>query len=63
MGRTADVLMRKSATGALVASTDYTLADEVSSPDDEDQQDDGDDRADGVGPSVGDATGGRRHVL
>lgn len=61
MGRPTDVLMRESSTGALVASTHHPLADKIGSPDYKDQQDDGDDRADGVGPCVRD--GGRRHIL
>lgn len=63
MGRTADVLVRKSATGALVASTHHTLTDKVSSPDHKDKQDDGNDWTNGVRPSIGDATGGRRHIF
>lgn len=63
MGRTTDVLMRKSPTGALVASTHHTLADKISSPDHKDKQDDGNDWTDGVRPSVRDTTGGRRHIL
>lgn len=63
MGCTADVLVRKSPTGALVASTHHALADEISSSDHKDQQNDGDDRADGVGPGVGNPTGRRRDVL
>lgn len=63
MWRTTDVLMRKSPTGALVPSTHHTLADKISSPDHEDEQDDGNDWADGVRPSIRDSTGGRRHIL
>lgn len=63
VGCPTDVLMRKSPTGTFVASTHNTLADKVSPPDHEDEQDDSDDWADGVGPSVRDATGGRRHEL
>lgn len=59
MGCPADVLMRKSPTGAFVSSTHHTLADKISSPDDEDEQDDGNNWADSVGPSARDATGGR----
>lgn len=63
MGRTTDVFIRKSPTGALVASTHHTLADKISSPDDEDEQDDSNDWTDGVRPSVRNATRGRRHIL
>lgn len=63
MGRTTDVFMRKSPTGALVASTHHALADKISSSDHEDKQDDGYDWTNGVRPSVRDATGRRRHKL
>lgn len=63
MGRTADVFMRKSPSGAFVTSTDYTLADKVSASNHEDEQDDGNHWANGVGPSIGDATGGGRYEL
>lgn len=63
MGCPTDVLMRKSATGTFVTSTHYTLADKICSPDHEDEQDDSNDWANGVGPSVRDATRGRRHIL
>lgn len=63
MGCTTDILMRKSPTWALVASTHHTLADKISSPNHKDKQDDGNDWANGVRPSIRDATGGRRHIL
>ncbi len=59
VGSTANVLMRKSPTGALVAPTHDTLADEISSTDHEDKQDNGNDWTNGVRPCIRDATGGR----
>lgn len=63
VGRAAYVFVRKRPGGAFVASTHHTLADKVRPPDHKDEQDDGNDRPDGVGPGVGDATGGGRHIL
>lgn len=53
VGRTTDVLVGEAPALAFVASTHHPLAEEVGPPDDKDQQDDGDDRHDGVGAAVG----------
>lgn len=63
VGCTTNVLVRKTTSGALVASTHHTLAEKISSSNHKHQQDDGNDWADGVGAGVGNATGGRRHVF
>lgn len=63
MGSPTDVLVRKRPGGALVASTHHSLAKEIRSPNHKDKQNDGNDWADSVGPSVRDATGGGGHIL
>lgn len=49
--------------GPLVTSTNHPLADKVSTTNDKDKQDDGNDWTNSVGASVRDATRGRRHIL